>query len=131
MIESIQSRDYALLKLKEAMAFKLYNKSLNRCNDHEENELTIQVMAQIREKNKNKSPAQTYIEKLEKFRASLNEDEIIEGLDFEHCQQDMRKNQLLQDIKDDINELFLDSKNKEIKKSDVINVLVERTTINE
>ena len=53
MIEAIQDHDYVLLKLNQAMAFKLYNKPLAHCNKHEKNEVSIQTTANIR-KNKKK-----------------------------------------------------------------------------
>lgn len=52
MIEAIQGRDYTLKKIYKAMALKLYGKPLKNCNNHEQNEIRIQVAAKIKNNKK-------------------------------------------------------------------------------
>ena len=72
------------------------------------------------------TPGQTYLKKLEDFRNTLTPEENIEEAKFQNDMQDIRKNQNLQELADEVNELFNDSDNKQIKKSDVMATIVAK-----
>ena len=74
----------------------------------------------------NQTPLKTYLKKLEDFRNTLTPDEIIEEGKFQNDMQDMRKNQTLQEAANEVNELFADSDNQQIKKSDVMAILTDK-----
>lgn len=48
MIESIQNRDYMLMKLKNSLALKMFGVYYSQLNEHELNEIRIQLRRIIR-----------------------------------------------------------------------------------
>lgn len=82
-------------------------------------------LEELKEKSK-QTPGQTYLKKYEDFRNSLTEEENEIYCKYENDTNDSRKNQILQEVADDVNELFMRSSDIYVNKNDVIAILVDR-----
>jgi hypothetical protein len=96
----------------------------------EDSFLTVEESKKALEELK-QSPCKTYTKKLEDFRKTLTPEEIIEEGKFQNDMNDMRKNQTLQEVADEVNELFNDSDNQQIKKSDVMAIITDKIKLDD
>ena len=70
-----------------------------------------------------KTPGQTYLEKLEHFRNSLTEEENKVHCKINNDMQDMRKNQILQEVSENIKELYKELSKVQINKNNIIKII--------